>query len=69
MNNETLGSKILTSVDTFLLNNCMILIGLVCIAYALFQFYYNFRRVNRNTDNIDMAKRYARLEMWRRYRP
>lgn len=69
MNNETLGAKVLNQVDTFLLNNALILIGLVCIVYGLFQFYYSFRRVNRNTDNVDLSKRYVKLEMWRRYRP
>lgn len=67
MNNETLGAKILNQIDTFLLNNALILIGLVCIAYGVFQFYYSFRRINRDTDNIDLAKRYVRIEMWRRY--
>jgi len=69
MQNNTLGQRILEAIDTFLLNNALILIGLACIVYGLCAFYYSFRRVNRNTDKIDLAKRYATLKMWRRYRP
>lgn len=69
MQNETLGSKLLASFETFLLNNVFILIGLVFIFYGVLSFYYRFLYVNRDTDNVDLSKRYVKLEMFRRYRP
>lgn len=66
MNNETLGARILTSIENFLLEHAVLYVGLFCIAYALCVFYYRYIRINRVTNNVDMLKQYVKLERIRR---
>jgi hypothetical protein len=68
MTNETLGSRILSVVDAFLLEYALLLIGLFCVFVVLFQVYYFYFRVDKHTDHVDILKRYIKLEMYKRYR-
>ena len=68
MNKETLGSRILTIVDNFVINNAMIFIGVFCFLVILAELYYHYFRVCKTNDGLDIGKQYVKLEMLRRYR-
>lgn len=68
MNEETLGTKIATVLSTFFLNYGVLLIGLVCVSVIVLHWYVSYWQVNRDTDHVDLAKRYAVLELFRRYK-
>ncbi len=65
---ETLGSKILTTVDAFILNHFMLFLGIVCIIVFFAEIYYHYFRIVRSKDSLDIGNQYVKLEMKRRYR-
>lgn len=68
MANDTLFTQISNIIDSFLLNNSLLFIGLVFLIISIKQFYYSYLSINRDTNDVDMGKQYVKLEMKRRYR-
>lgn len=68
MNEVTLGEKVSTILGNFLINYGVLFIGLICLSVIILQWYLLYWQVNRDTDHIDLVKRYSVLELFRRYR-
>lgn len=64
---ETLGARILSAIDGFVLNHALLFIGLFVVAVGVLEFYHHFLKINRNTDHIDIVKKYVTLKLLRRH--
>lgn len=64
-----LNQRVMEFIGRTFLDHAMIYILIFCTIYAVVEYYNNFLRINKNTDNIDLIDQYIHLKMRHRYGP
>lgn len=63
-----LGQQVILLFKQFVIEHCFLLtlLGIFCL--AVYDFYNQYLRINKNTDHIDIMERYINLQLRRRYK-
>lgn len=64
----SLGQRILLALEEFVVNHMLILFIIALVAIIVGDFYARFIRINRDTNHINLMKRYIYLQMRRKYK-
>lgn len=66
--NSALGQKIGLIIETFIVDHAFFFIVLGLLFAFAMDYYHRYLKVIKDTDHIDLIKRYVKLQMLRRYR-
>ena len=65
---DSLGQRVIAATISFSLNHLFLLVILAVVVVFGSQWYIEYIRVNRKTDDVDLMKRYIYLQMRRKYK-
>lgn len=63
-----LGQQVILLLKQFVIEHCFLLTLVGIFGLAVFDFYNQYLRINKNTDHIDIMERYINLQLRRRYK-